>query len=303
MLINYSFIIPHRNIFTLLSRCIDSIPRRNDIEIIIVDDYSEYIDVFPGENDPYIRIIYLKEHKGAGYARNLGMSKSLGKWLFFVDADDMLNPCFFKVVDTYLNSDLDVIYFDTNGVYSKSLRSSYRTNTFSDKLNNAIHKKDINLFYYSIFRPWAKMFSRKFIFENNIKFDETFVNNDRMFTIKTVFYAKSITYNFEKIYTSFDRENSLVKMKNIEYELQRIIVDCEVNTFLIKNNKSVYCIDIFHSLMSGTIRAGLTVLLRGFPIILSDYHLKISFLNIFHYLYLIPNRIMINILINFNRKL
>ena len=38
--INYSFIIPHRNVPHLLQRCIDSIPKRDDIQIIIVDDNS-----------------------------------------------------------------------------------------------------------------------------------------------------------------------------------------------------------------------------------------------------------------------
>lgn len=39
--INYSFIIPHRNVPHLLQRCIDSIPKRDDIQIIIVDDNSD----------------------------------------------------------------------------------------------------------------------------------------------------------------------------------------------------------------------------------------------------------------------
>ena len=36
--INYSIIIPHKNSAILLKRCLDSIPQRNDIEIIVVDD-------------------------------------------------------------------------------------------------------------------------------------------------------------------------------------------------------------------------------------------------------------------------
>ena len=44
--INYSIIIPHRNIPLLLRRCLDSIPRRMDIQIIVVDDNSD-----PGQVD------------------------------------------------------------------------------------------------------------------------------------------------------------------------------------------------------------------------------------------------------------
>lgn len=36
----YSIIIPHKNTIHLLERCVDSIPRRKDIQIIVVDDDS-----------------------------------------------------------------------------------------------------------------------------------------------------------------------------------------------------------------------------------------------------------------------
>ena len=38
---NYSIIIPHKNIPELLQRCLDSIPKREDIQIIVVDDNSD----------------------------------------------------------------------------------------------------------------------------------------------------------------------------------------------------------------------------------------------------------------------
>ena len=39
-MINYSIIIPHKNIPNLLQRCLDSIPNREDVQIIVVDDNS-----------------------------------------------------------------------------------------------------------------------------------------------------------------------------------------------------------------------------------------------------------------------
>ena len=43
--INYSIIIPHKNSAGLLQRCLDSIPQRDDIQIIIIDDNSLNIKV------------------------------------------------------------------------------------------------------------------------------------------------------------------------------------------------------------------------------------------------------------------
>ena len=36
----YSFIIPHYNIPELLERCLNSIPEREDVEVLVVDDCS-----------------------------------------------------------------------------------------------------------------------------------------------------------------------------------------------------------------------------------------------------------------------
>ena len=59
-MINYSIIIPHKNIPNLLQRCLDSIPNREDVQIIVVDDNSDPnivdFDKFPGLNLSLIHI-------------------------------------------------------------------------------------------------------------------------------------------------------------------------------------------------------------------------------------------------------
>ena len=69
-MINYSIIIPHKNIPNLLQRCLDSIPNREDVQIIVVDDNSDPnivdFDKFPGLNRCNVEVIFTKEGKGAG---------------------------------------------------------------------------------------------------------------------------------------------------------------------------------------------------------------------------------------------
>ena len=91
-MINYSVIIPHHNIPALLQRCLDSIPERDDIQIIVVDDNSDSNKVdfkkFPGIGRRNVEIYYTKEGKGAGFARNVGLKYAKGRYLIFADADD-----------------------------------------------------------------------------------------------------------------------------------------------------------------------------------------------------------------------
>ena len=71
---DYTIIIPHKSIPNLLQRCLDSIPYRDDIQIIIVDDNSDPAVVdfaqFPGHDRPNTEIYFTKEGKGTSYARN-----------------------------------------------------------------------------------------------------------------------------------------------------------------------------------------------------------------------------------------
>ena len=85
MEIKYSIIIPHKNIPQLLQRCLDSIPFRGDVQVIVVDDNSDSSIVnfenFPGIKRPNIEVYLTKEGRGAGYARNVGLQHVKGKWI------------------------------------------------------------------------------------------------------------------------------------------------------------------------------------------------------------------------------
>lgn len=113
--INYSFIIPHKNTPDLLQKCLDSIPRRDDVQIIVVDDNSDEDKVdfssFPGLDDPTVEVYLTKEGKGAGYARNVGLKHAVGKWLVFADADDFFTGKINLLLDNNTSSESDVVFF------------------------------------------------------------------------------------------------------------------------------------------------------------------------------------------------
>src|SRR5690606_20391341 len=106
--------IPHKNIPHLLIRCVKSIPKRQDLEIIIVDDNSDekFLDILSSLcSSENVKIIWNEESKGAGAARNLGMSLAKGKWLLFADADDFYVSDFISVLDKYIDIDSDAVFF------------------------------------------------------------------------------------------------------------------------------------------------------------------------------------------------
>ena len=70
-MIDYSIIIPSKNLPDLLQRALDSIPRRDGIQVIVVDDASDpgVVDfsAYPGLDDPHVEVVFTKEARGAGY--------------------------------------------------------------------------------------------------------------------------------------------------------------------------------------------------------------------------------------------
>lgn len=83
MLPNYSFIIPHYNTPLLLLRCINSIPIRKDIQIIIVDDCSPNTEelrmvIKQVKQIPYVEFYNTPQNGGAGLARNIGITHAIG---------------------------------------------------------------------------------------------------------------------------------------------------------------------------------------------------------------------------------
>lgn len=211
--INFSIIIPTKNIPDLLQRCLESIPQRSDLEIIIVDDNSdrEIVDVknYPGTNNQQIKIIFLPESKGAGYARNIGLTIAKGKWILFADSDDYFSEKFSDILDRYVNSEYDIIFLNYERVDSvtKEKIHVYRQSFITGKnLNDKLLENKLR---FVMGPPWCKMIAHRLIKKYNVKFDEVAKHNDTMFSLKIGYYADRIFIDPEIAYYNTQREGSI----------------------------------------------------------------------------------------------
>lgn len=114
----YSIIIPHYNSPDLLARMLMSIPEREDIQVIVVDDCSKADEVSKLQSLQHTNLeLYLQtENHGAGYARNVGLDHAKGKWVLVVDADDVFAENAFDVFDKYKDSDVDYLCYIVQSV-------------------------------------------------------------------------------------------------------------------------------------------------------------------------------------------
>lgn len=294
--INYSIIIPHKNIPDLLQRCIDSIPYRDDIQILVIDDNSdcEKVDFehFPGLKEKNVEVFFTKEGRGAGYARNVGLSHAKGKWILFADADDFFNHCFLETIDRYIYSDYDIIYFGINSVYSDSLEIANRAHYINQYIKNDLKEnKSFENSRFKRYSPWAKMISRDFINKYNLLFEERKASNDILFSILSGFYAKNVYADSTPIYCLTIRRGSLEMTINHSLYEERFSAACNVNNFLYKNNLIKYHFNLWRYLIVYR-RFGIKLFIRKFIDICKNYNHKYDILikDLFSIIYELINR-------------
>ena len=180
---NYTIIIPHKNIPKLLQRCLDSIPKRPDVQVIVVDDNSDPAVVdfenFPGKSRENTEIYLTKEGKGAGYARNVGLRHAKGKWLLFADADDYYTKDAFTILDKYKGSDVDIVFYNV-GTDKPNTPCCRMTQEISDILHLIAKEGKEGLveeLKYRRWVPWNKMFNSEYINKYQLSFEELFRGN------------------------------------------------------------------------------------------------------------------------------
>ena len=121
--IKVSVIIPAYNSEKWIRDCLNSIPKRDDIEVIVVNDGSTdktlgYLRNFQRFARKDLIIIDYKENKGVSYARNQGIEASKGEYIVFIDSDDYIYPKVFnEIVDNYLDKDYQLVFYDLENNY------------------------------------------------------------------------------------------------------------------------------------------------------------------------------------------
>lgn len=231
-----SIIIPLYNSEEYISECLFSCMRQTycNIEIIIVDDGSTdngyQIVKELSKNDKRIKVYHTKNN-GVSSARNLGIEKSSGEYICFIDADDCIDKIFVKTMVNYMKEN------DSDFCFSK--------NTFGN--NNATGSKTISsseaetmlLSQRVAVGCWNKMYRREIL--KDIRFRKDLFYGEGLYFINQVAHnAKNIVvcedalYHYRKVNpesatTKFD----IKKMVNGEKSL------FEIKEFINNDGKAV----------------------------------------------------------------
>ena len=210
-----SVIIPIYNTQKYLKRCMDSVIEQTyqNIEIILIDDGSsdnslEICKKYQ-ENDKRVYIISGK-NCGVSHARNLGIDKAKGKYLYFVDSDDYLaNEAIEKMLIEYKmrNNQLVIAGYkeiENNLVKEKNWGKQEITNERAKEL--VLHENGVGGYL------WNKLFVASLIKKNDIKFQEDIsVWEDVLFVMQYLNQCDNVIIINDCIYAYCRREGSAVE--------------------------------------------------------------------------------------------
>lgn len=210
----FSIIIPHHNAPSLLRRCLHSIPMRDDVQVIVVDDKSneEHIPVLKGlESEfPSCEFLYLEKNYGAGHARNVGIDHARGRWLLFADSDDFYVEEFSMFLDSYQDAPEDIIYFRNRYVLSEDIsKPAHRDNWINALFDKSFAENNDRIIRCNHCVPWGKMIRKSFVDSQHIRFDEVPYSNDVMFALLSGCSAQSIHIIDHPLYVLTERFGSL----------------------------------------------------------------------------------------------
>ena len=141
-----SVIMPVYNVEDYVAEAIESVKQQSygKWELLLIDDgstdESSKICKVYSEKDKRIRYIR-KENGGVSSARNRGLLEAAGEWIYFMDADDWLDPeCFKTIMECRELENVDIVswnyYLKEEGCSTKA--SAIRPERFVETVDEAL---------------------------------------------------------------------------------------------------------------------------------------------------------------------
>lgn len=212
-----SIIIPIYNMDDKIVNCVESILKQTytNIEIILIDDGSEDNSYekckMLEKNNPTVKVFHT-ENYGSGAARNYGIDIATGDYVYFPDADDLIQPNAIEVlVNTIIKNDCDLVVFgyrciDKDGkiIYEKK----YPNKIFEGEniRKNYENFFDMSCQYGIQGAPWNKFFDLCKIKEYKIKYPLLRRHQDEVFISRYVSHIKNVCFIDEVLYSYFTND-------------------------------------------------------------------------------------------------
>ena len=209
----FSIVMPSYNVAAYIPHAVDAIRAQEcaDWELIIVDDAAtdetgELAERLAAE-DPRITVVHHPENRWLSAARNTGMARARGHYLWICDPDDDYSPQLLKTcADSLAEAPAHIVvfghaqrYFGDDGgfLYDNGISPEpgcYRT---ADELRRHVLDLEVDT---SLGYTWNKVYDLDFVKSMGIEFEDVRLIEDFTFNLALVGRAESMTVLPDQLY-------------------------------------------------------------------------------------------------------
>ncbi len=246
-----SVIIPVYNVEKYLEECVNSVLAQTykNIEIILVDDGSTdssgaMCDSF-AEQHNHIKSFH-KSNGGQSTARNMGLDVARGKYIYFLDSDDIIVSTALEQLCIIAETDSsDVVFFDAESFIDEKpdlqMKQTYMRKHKYPVQSGIKAFEQMQTFneYHCV--VWGMLLRKSLLVDNAIKFISGVYYEDMAYTYEVLCRAQTVSQCHEVLYRRRYRENStMTSMKSKKYFDSSVAVYEYIRDFSVENKFAEY---------------------------------------------------------------
>ena len=230
-----SFVIPVYNAELYLNKCIKSIYNSElpdtELEIIMIDDGStdNSVEVAKQICQQYKNTMLLEqENQGSSVARNAGIEKATGDYIWFIDSDNYLDSSLLGRIknDIIENNFPDIFAIQLKLIDGK--KTCIECSQQKVKHNVILKGRNAILSGYQPSSACALICKRDFIKKHQLRFYVGISHQDVEFSMRAVALAKNIYFSDYQAYIYIKHSGSVSKPKTVEKQYFYTIGDMYV---------------------------------------------------------------------------
>ena len=236
-MIKVTVIIPVFNVSAFIRRCVQALMNQTlkEVQYIFVDDASpddsveiirKELESFP-ERKADVSIVSHEKNRGLPAARNTGLARAEGEYIYHCDSDDWIEPDMLeKLYAAAKERDADIAYCDFFLSFEKNER--YMSNPSFDNAKEMLKKGFLSgRMKYNV---WNKLVRKSLYDDNRIDFPEGHPMGEDMTMIQLAAVADKVSYVPEALYHyvklnegAYSNSYSHKKLDDIRYNVDRTV--------------------------------------------------------------------------------
>lgn len=214
-----SLVIPIYKVERYISICLNSIlPQisRDDVELILIDDGTPDNSALIAEKliknfrNAYL---YHQTNQGLSCARNNGLSKAKGDYVWFIDSDDSIKKCIPGIMKTLKKENPDLLQLN----YQKTFEDGRNPIPGISKLQGKSSGKEVISKGYLPAPAQFTIYKRDFLLKNSLSFIPGIFHEDSEFKPRATYLANSIYIYPPIVYNYLQRESGSI-MSSFKYK-------------------------------------------------------------------------------------